>query len=576
MIIEFSLIVVYNPLPGDWYASAYLEQFEENLGGFLHRCRYSLGSIAIWSRAESVDLILPSSAGDGVNDSHQYQTRKHFSYYKFFVPDDAHRFKLTISNCFVNLKHYRASFNNDSCIDYIAYRGRALPIHDPDMTSGNGQKSSKNLSAGNNITFHEERPFRSSYYYMLVVSHGRVTFEIDVKHFGCGQVGLYGPSQREWYLNERGLMYGIDSLHENHTIMNRPPKEPTTGFQLFSSRQLLDNLEEDKNYDLDGLDENTTNNDIHFNRSHVKDDIIEKIAKSDDSVKNPMFDNPFAYCISTFDFTRTDNIGSFSVGYILQGKSWYTKWLTVLEIVPVFTRFDVLPYLDVGGNLAIKIGYDNMAPLVPIFSPNETNTYFLENPVRSGTENQTRSDEKHSSGGEPKIQQLIYGCLSKDREPRLTDDRKSMICNNHDSTITLYNSRNAEDAVKIIPYPEPGKWYIGFQVRCYVKLNQGGNRTVKCPENMISTMISINIELQPCGYRKKENYNVCGEHGLCATVHKGNHRLSSCTCSAGFAGWTCEDGSNALPRTKLLIGTLLLTLSNLAFLPAVILAVRYR
>ena len=202
-------VIVYNPLPGDWYVAAYLEPFEENLGGFFHRCRYSLGSIALWSRAESVDLILPNSNLEGKQSSSNFQTRKHFSYYKWFVPDDAHRFKLVISKCTVKLLHPRPSLNNDSCIDYISYRGRALPIHDPDMTSGTRQRSSKPLSVGESVTFIEERPIRSSYYYMLVVSHGQVTFDIDVRFYGCGQVGLYGPSQREWYLNERGLMYGL-------------------------------------------------------------------------------------------------------------------------------------------------------------------------------------------------------------------------------------------------------------------------------------------------------------------------------------------------------------------------------
>jgi hypothetical protein len=173
------------------------------------------------------------------------------------------------------LKHYRASFNNDSCIDYVAYRGRALPIHDPDMTSGNGQKSSKKLSAGQNITFIEERPIRSSYYYMLVVSHGRVTFDIDVKYYGCGQVGLYGPSQREWYLNERGLMYGLDSVYGN-TNAKRPPKEPTTGFQLFSSRPLLNSLEVDKNYDLEQLEQNNAIKDINSNRTNKRNESLIK------------------------------------------------------------------------------------------------------------------------------------------------------------------------------------------------------------------------------------------------------------------------------------------------------------
>ena len=539
----------------------------------MHRCRYSLGSIAIWSRAESVDLILTNSGAETEQNTQLYQTRKHFSYYKFFVPDDAHRFKLTISNCFVNLKHYRASFNNDSCIDYVAYRGRALPIHDPDMTSGYGQKSSKSLSTIKNVTFIEERPLRSSYYYVLVVSHGRVTFNIDIKYYGCGQVGLYGPSQREWYLNERGLMYGLDSISAA-TNGQKPPKEPTTGFQLFASRQLLDKLKDDKNYDLV---QHETNSTINKNSGSYKNESIEA-HKAAEQVDNggKRSDDPLSYCISTFDFTRTDNLGSFSVGYILQGKSWYTKWLTVLEMVPVFTRFDVLPYLDVGGNLAIRIGYDNMAPLLPIPTTNHSqpSKHFSENEDKLHHKMNSR-DQDQIEAADEKVHQLIYGCLSKDREPRLTDDRKKMICNNHASTLTLYNSLNVKDTLKVIPYPEPGRWYLGFQVRCYIKTPEGGNKTVNCPDIMVSTMISINIELQPCGYRK-ENYNVCGDHGICATVHKGNHRLSSCTCSAGYTGWTCEDGSNALPRVKLLIGTLLLTMSNLAFLPAVLLAVRYR
>ena len=41
---------------------------------------------------------------------------------------------------------------------------------------------------------------------------------------------------------------------------------------------------------------------------------------------------------------------------------------------------------------------------------------------------------------------------------------------------------------------------------------------------------------------------------------------------AGWRGWSCNDGSQATPDYELLLATLLLTLSNLAFLPAVVLA----
>ena len=70
---------VYNPLPGSWFAVAYLSPFEERYG-LSQRCRYSLGSIALWSRAENVDLILPNSP-----EVKTYTTKRAFSYYKFYV-----------------------------------------------------------------------------------------------------------------------------------------------------------------------------------------------------------------------------------------------------------------------------------------------------------------------------------------------------------------------------------------------------------------------------------------------------------------------------------------------------------
>ncbi len=39
-------------------------------------------------------------------------------------------------------------------------------------------------------------------------------------------------------------------------------------------------------------------------------------------------------------------VAEFTVNFLLQGRSWYTKWITVLEQQPVFAAFDTLQYLD--------------------------------------------------------------------------------------------------------------------------------------------------------------------------------------------------------------------------------------
>ena len=53
---------------------------------------------------------------------------------KFFVPDDADSFELTLSECVVHLAQPRPSLSNETdCIEYVGFRGRALPIHTPDL-----------------------------------------------------------------------------------------------------------------------------------------------------------------------------------------------------------------------------------------------------------------------------------------------------------------------------------------------------------------------------------------------------------------------------------------------------------
>ncbi|XP_059082591.1 uncharacterized protein LOC131880099 [Tigriopus californicus] len=473
---------IYNPLPGSWFAVAYLAPFDEKYG-LKKKCRYSLGSIALWSRAEAVETISP-------NEVLTFRTKRHFSYYKFHVSDDVDAFKLGVANCIVKVRQARPNQVKDACIDFVGIREGGLPFFSPNNSNGYSNVTSKQ-----NITFYESRPQKSKTYYMLVVSQGQVTFDVTLSLKSCGEMGLYGRHQREWYLSERGLIW---SELFNESL----PKEPTTGFQLFATRPHLSILNE-----TDKL------NNFKF----------ENITWSEDDLKS-LSDS----CLSSFEFNRIDNVNEFTVSYLLQGRSWYTKWLTVLEKSPVMTRFETLEFIDIGGFVNIHLRMDGK----------KRNNYMV---------------------------QSILGCLSKDRAPNMT------ACNVSSQIEVSTRNQSTMTALKVIPFPEPGQWYLGFQVRCSSHKKQ--SEIVSCPKSLNSAMVSVDLHIQPCDYRPLRD--ICGSHGLCTKATKGQFRFSSCTCLNGYKGWTCDDSSRTDPSWKYVFHTLLLTLSNFAFLPAIVLALYY-
>ena len=76
--------------------------------------------------------------------------------------------------------------NQTHCLEWIGYRARALPIHSPDLPINNqaaGDSRSNGLGGFNStnpsVTFEEGRPYKSQYYYVLVVSKGRIFLKHD-------------------------------------------------------------------------------------------------------------------------------------------------------------------------------------------------------------------------------------------------------------------------------------------------------------------------------------------------------------------------------------------------------------
>uniref|UniRef100_A0A3B3XC08 Uncharacterized protein n=1 Tax=Poecilia mexicana TaxID=48701 RepID=A0A3B3XC08_9TELE len=63
----------------------------------------------------------------------------------------------------------------------------------------------------------------------------------------------------------------------------------------------------------------------------------------------------------------------------------------------------------------------------------------------------------------------------------------------------------------------------------------------------------------------------CGPYGECRLLRSYTYLYSACVC---WKGWGCTDGSTAQSYARQLTATMLLTLSNLFFLPAIVVATR--
>ena len=373
---DSSIYPVYNPLPGTWYVAAYLTPFEEKIvqQGIHQECRYSLGSIALWSVADNVEKIVPYNKLTLV-------TKKHFSYFKFFITENINSFSLTLTNCTVLTEVHSSIISKDQCIEYANIRDRALPKHIPEV---NGKS---NILVNQTVTFEEERPYKNSYYYLLVVSSAKVSFDLKLDYKDCGNAGLYGQRQKNWRMTEEGLKYNISDGFN---------KEPKHSFQLFS-------------VDL--------NNEIDDNK------LFEDEFKDNDKGENfvPYSD---AVCRTTFDFSRIDLAEEFSTNFMLQSRSWYTKWVTVFNRYPIMTRFETVDHSDLGGTVNIQLGMD----------------------VIEDTQGQSVE---------------IYGCLMKGREPLTVNE--TLVCD-EESEIRVATDEPPHTDLMLIPYPEPGVWYLGLQV----------------------------------------------------------------------------------------------------------------
>ncbi|XP_027719011.1 post-GPI attachment to proteins factor 6-like isoform X2 [Vombatus ursinus] len=122
---------------------------------------------------------------------------------------------------------------------------------------------------------------------------------------------------------------------------------------------------------------------------------------------------------------------------------------------------------------------------------------------------------------------------------------------------SLYLSDSSREAMLSVPYPETGNWYLSLQLICPTNVSE-------CQQ--VQANVEASMSLTPC-------FNDCGPYGQCRLLRRHGYLYASCTCKAGWEGWSCTDDTKAQTVVQQNVATLLLTLSNLMFLLPVTVAV---
>uniref|UniRef100_A0A8D0DJ93 Post-GPI attachment to proteins 6 n=1 Tax=Salvator merianae TaxID=96440 RepID=A0A8D0DJ93_SALMN len=107
-----------------------------------------------------------------------------------------------------------------------------------------------------------------------------------------------------------------------------------------------------------------------------------------------------------------------------------------------------------------------------------------------------------------------------------------------------------------IPYPESASWYLSLQLMCPKAPGECENAEGK---------VFVYAHLDPC-------FDNCGPYGYCSLLRRHGYVYAACICKAGRGGWSCTDDTKAQSVGRQMLATLLLTLSNLLFLPAIAVA----
>ncbi|CAI5787992.1 8B isoform X1 [Podarcis lilfordi] len=154
----------------------------------------------------------------------------------------------------------------------------------------------------------------------------------------------------------------------------------------------------------------------------------------------------------------------------------------------------------------------------------------------------------------------VFACLNHE-VPLASEENSSVTCETELLAGYLLSINATAPLTRLrIPYPQTGSWYLSLRLLC------AADRGLE-PCGNVTAEVYLRTYLSPC-------INDCGPYGQCKLLRTNNYLYAACECKAGWSGWGCTDNTAAFSYGFQLLSTLLLCLSNLMFVPPVVIAVR--
>lgn len=236
-------------------------------------------------------------------------------------------------------------------------------------------------------------------------------------------------------------------------------------------------------------------------------------------------------------------------------------------------RFNIFETQDIGGMLTAIIGLVNLKDTINLEKTNDK--------IPEG------HDTIYDKNSIPFPEKLISEPISN---TNLTVEKFAIIClhlnepgipgwpahckygNTTLDAAAIVNSSNRSQSVNV-PFPEAGEWFLTIKMFCVSKRNDLAiedvtSKLLPDETNDCNGTFVVGIGSVPC------EFSQCGPYGSCYHYMSGGFVYTTCVCRNGYRGWDCTDDSDVLSLATILFATLLLTLSNLLFIPSVYFAFR--